>query len=165
MLSSESLWGSAVYFLVCKAAVVVFALLAIRFYYLQPKPRAVKPLPILSLIFVVPFFNEIGSASYSFFVAKTGSMLGGYLTDLACYALAALVILVVAYKTDYSSMHFVASFEFIALGINILKRFGAIFANVPFGRHISRVYYLWIILYAVLIFVFAVADKKKRSVR
>ncbi len=163
MLSHESLWGSAAYFIVCKVAVVVYVLLAIRFYYLQRKPRAVKPLPILSLIFVIPFFNEIASASYDFFLAKTGSMLGGYLTDLACYAVACVVILIVAYKTNYASMHFVASFEFIALAINILKRFGAILANVPSGRHISRVYYLWIILYVVLILLFALADRKKRS--
>ena len=90
-------------------------------------------------------------------------MLGGYLTDLACYAVASVVILLVAYKTNYASMHFVAAFEFIALAINILKRFGAVLANVPFGRHISRVYYLWIILYAALILIFVLADRKKRS--
>lgn len=163
MLTQESLWGSAAYFVVCKVAVVVYVLLAIRFYYLQKKPREVKSLPILSLILVVPFFNEIASASYDFFLAKTGSMLGGYLTDLACYAVASVVILLVAYKTNYASMHFVAAFEFIALAINILKRFGAVLANVPFGRHISRVYYLWIILYAALILIFALADRKKRS--
>ena len=68
------------------------------------------------------------------------------------------VNIVLAYDSDvsYRSKDVVES-------INILKRFGAVLANVPFGRHISRVYYLWIILYAALILIFALADRKKRS--
>lgn len=162
MLTQKTLYGEAAYYLVCKAAAVLFVILIIRFYLMQSEPGKIKALPILAIMFVIPFFTQIGADSYDFFMTKTGNMLGYYFANFFCYVVASLVILGVAYKSNYDSMRFTAYFEFVALGVNALKRIGAIIATVSQGNHISRSYYVWIAIYAVLIVCFWIAKQKKK---
>lgn len=163
MLTEKSLYGEEAYYLACKAAVILFVILIIRFYLMQNGTDKIKALPILAIMLVVPFFSEIGAQSLDFFLTKTGSMLGYYIANFVCYTAASLIILGIAYKSNYESMRFTAYFEFVALGVNALKRIGAVIANVPQGIHISRSYYVWIAIYAVLIVCFFFAKQKKKK--
>ncbi|MFR5875736.1 MAG: hypothetical protein ACLUFN_04530 [Eubacterium sp.] len=163
MLTQESLYGEAAYYLACKASVILFVVLIIKFYFMQSEPRKIKILPILAIMLVVPFFSEIGADSLDFFLTKTGSMLGYYIANFICYIAASLIILGIAYKSNYESMQFTAYFESTALGVNALKRLGAITANVSQGNHISRSYYVWLVIYALLIACFWIAKQKKKK--
>ncbi len=162
-LGNVSQDANMIYYLVKQASVIVFAALIYRAYCLQEKPRAIKPLPLLALMAATPFFTQIGGTLTGYFDAKTGSMLFGYLSQYACYALAAVVILAVAYVSGYESMRFTAYFEYVALGINFLRVAGKILIKLIYQVHISKSLYIWLVLYAVLAACFFIAKDAKRK--
>lgn len=98
-LSEVSPDASMLYFIVQKAGVLLFVLLIIKFYKMQNDTNKIKILPILAIMCAVSFSNSISSASYEYFIQKTGSMLGYYFTSFICYILAALVIWLVCVKS------------------------------------------------------------------
>ena len=155
---------SMVYFIVQKMTQILFAVLIYKFYCAQEKPRQIRALPILLLILAVPFANEISAFFGQYFLYKTGSMILPFLTQYACYALAALVILVVSYKCGKDSMRFAAYFEFVAFGINIFRQIGKLGYYMISDQHISKSLYGWIILFAALIVIYAVALAKSKKV-
>lgn len=161
MLDKTSTDGSMLFYIVKKVAVVIFVLLILKLYEAQPKPRAIKPLALLGLMVMVPFFTGIGQRFDTYFMQETGSMLYVYFTDFACYALATIVIIGFGYQSGYESMVFTAYFEYIALGINILRRAVVVIAKLATGDHVSKSYYVWLALYVVLIAVTAIAKKTK----
>lgn len=163
MLEQHSVSGAAVYFMIAKLALAAFAILVLKLYFHQNEDEKVNAVVLLSLMVVVPFSSQISQYSYSFFMVQTGSMLGYYLTQLACYGLASMVILFVAYKSNLNSFRFATCFEYLALSVNASRRIGAIAANAINGTHISRSYYLWLVLYAVIAVMFFVAARMKNK--
>lgn len=161
MLNETTVDGTMLFFIVKKVAVVIFVLLILKLYEAQPKPRAIKPLALLSLMVMIPFFTAIGEKFDTYFMYQTGSMLYVYFTDFACYAMATMVIIGFAYQSGYESMVFTAYFEYMALAINILRRAVVVIAKLAANEHVSKSYYVWIALYAILICVTAIAKKMK----
>lgn len=154
------------YFLVGKAAVLIFIMLMIKHYTNQKKPYSVKILPIVFAMLAVPFFAEIAEGTYSFFIEKTGSMLGYYFAQFGCYTLATLLILAVACKAGHGSLEVVGLFEYIALAVNILRRGALIIYYQLMNYHISKSYYCWIVIYALLAIVtFVLMKKAQKSVK
>ncbi|MBQ9229180.1 MAG: hypothetical protein IJ168_10180 [Eubacterium sp.] len=162
-LQAVTLDGTMLYYLVQKAAALVFLIVAFRLYNRQEQPRKITALPLLAMIFAVPFTNEISKVLSQYFLLKTGSMLGGYFSQYACYAAASLVILALAFVSTYSAMRFAAYFEFTALSINILRYAAKIAYHLYSGTHISKSYYGWILLYAALIAIFFIAKQIKKK--
>ncbi|MBQ9517399.1 MAG: hypothetical protein IJR60_04925 [Eubacterium sp.] len=163
-LTSVTPDGSMLYFIVSKVAVVLFAVLVYRFYREQEQPRAIKPLPILIIIVAVPFFNEISAFANNYLLYKTGSMVMPYLAQYACYAAAVLVTLAVAYASGKESMRFAAYFEFCALGINTVRQIGKIAYYGASGQHISKSYFLWIVvLVALAVIAFVMLKRSEKA--
>lgn len=163
-LESVSVDANIIYYIIKKAAMLFFAVIIYRAYCLQEKPRAIKPLPLLALMAAVPFFQEIGTTMTVYFDAKTGSMLFGYFSQYACYLIASVIILAVAYVSGYESMRFTAYFEYAGLGINFLRVAGKILVKLINHVHVSKSLYLWLAVYAVLAACFFVAkDARKKS--
>lgn len=154
--------GDMLYFIVQKVAIILFVILIFKFYNLQEKPRSIKPLAILAIMFAVPFFMEIAGKLSAYLYNETGSMLYSYFSQFLCYIIASVLILIVAFNSNYDSMRFAAYFEFVALGINILRKAGAIAVNIIAGSHVSKSYYCWIAIYAVMIIAFYFAKRKKK---
>lgn len=163
MMKTVSLWGEELYFLVCVFASLAFMYLIVRIYRLQNSDDKIQTLPILAIMLAVPFFTEIAQRSYRFIMIKTGNMLYYYFLCFACYTVASLVILAIAYRSNYASMRFTAYFEFVALGINALKKIGGIIALTIANEHVSRSYYCWIAVYAVIAVLFLIAKNKKKA--
>lgn len=151
------------YFIVKKAAVIIFVLLIYKFYKMQEKSHKINALPILTAMVAVTFANGFSVQTLDYFQQKTGSMIGFYFTKFACYILASLVILIVAYRSNYDSMRFIAYYEFVALGINIAKRGAVVILNLVNAQHVSKSYYCWIAIYIVLIVLFYLAKEKKKK--
>ena len=162
-LPEMSMDGNILYYIVCKVAVIIFLVLAFRLYNMQENPKSIKALPIIAIIYAVPFFNEIGATLMDYFLDKTGSMLGGYLSQYACYTAASMIILALAFVSNYASMRFAAYFELTALGINILRNVGKISVKLHYGQHISKSLYGWIILYIVILICFFIAKSVKKK--
>lgn len=162
-LDSTSLDGSMLYFIVKKAAVVIFILLILKFYELQEKPRAIMPVPILAVMVLVPFFTSISDKLGTYLVIETGTLLYSFFVQYACYAIATVVMVVIAYRNNYESMVFVAYFEYLALLINILRRATVIIVHLAAHEHISRSYYVWLVVYVGLMAFVALAKNKKKK--
>lgn len=162
MLSTVSYDGSILYYLVRKAAVIIFVVLLYKFYNMQGEPREIKALPVLAMILAVPFFQETGVFLTQYFEVKTGSMMLGFLSQYAMYAVASVVILGLAFASSYESMRFAKYFEYAALGINIVRRAGKIAAYKYLGYHVSRSLYVWIAVYVILGILFVLATEYKK---
>ena len=160
-LSQTTLDGSTLYFLVGKAAALIFVLVIYKLYKIQEEPHEIRSMPLLTILLSVPFFNEIMDVLCRYFMYKTGSMLYCYFTQFACYIAAVLVILGVAYQSGFSSLRFTAYFEYTALSINILRQLGKIGYFAVRGEHISKSYFVWIGIFVALMICFAVAVKQK----
>jgi len=162
-INEFSLDAAFLYFIVKKAAAVLFVVLTYKFYQMQEKPRAIKAVPLLVIMLAVPFFNEIITAGGNYFMAKTGNMLYVYLLSYACYAASALVIFAVAYLSGRDSFRFAAYFEFAAFGVNAFRQIGKIAYFGVLHEHISKSFYGWLLVYAVLTVLFIVGLKKKNA--
>lgn len=160
-LAKTTLDGAMLYYIVKKVAVIIFVLLILRAYELQDKPRMIKPVPILAIMVMVPFFTTIGEKVGSYLLIQTGNMLPYFFTQFIAYGIATLAILVIAYRNNYESMAFAAYFEYVALAINILRRATVVVYHLANGVHVSKSYYVWIVLYAGLIALAAIMKKSK----
>ena len=162
-LTQTTVDGATLYFLVGKAAALLFVLVVYKLYKSQEEPHEIRSLPLLTIMLSVPFFGEIAEVISRYFMYKTGSMLYCYFTQFALYSAAILVILGVAYVSGYSSLRFTKYFEITALSINILRQLGKIGYFAISHEHISKSYFVWIAIYVVLMICFIVAEKKKRK--
>ena len=162
-LSQTTIDGKTLYFLVGKAAAVLFVVVVYKLYKAQSEPHEIRSLPLLTIMLSVPFFGEISQEISRYLYSKTGDMLPVYFSQYACYAAAVAVILAIAYISGYSSLRFTAYFEYTALTINILRQIGKIAYFAIAKEHISKSNYLWIVLYIALMVCFAIALKKEEK--
>ena len=160
-LFSYSQSAALLYFIVQKAGALMFMGIIYKLYCAQDKNRKVSALTVLSIMLAVPFFAEIASVLTQYFLARTGSMLGGYMSQFAVYAFATFIILILSYCSSLHSLRFAAAYETVALSINILKYGAKIGYRILNSWHISRSFYVWIALYFILIMCFALAVKIK----
>lgn len=161
MVKQVSHIGEAAYYLLTFVAGLVFMALIVRFYRMQESGQKIEALPILAIMFAVPMFTKVGQDLYGFIMTRTGNMLYYYFTTFALYIIASAIVLAIAYKANYTSMRFVAYYELLALGINILRRFAVVIAHSISGEHTSRSYFVWIAIFAALIIVFFIAKNLK----
>ena len=162
-LAQTTIDGSTLYYIVGRAAAVLFVLVVYRLYKSQEEPHEIRSLPILAIMLSVPFFSEIAQVLSNYFMVKTGNMLYCYFLQFALYSAAILVILGICYVSGYSSMRFAKNFEIAALSINILRQLGKIGYFAINHEHISKSYFVWIGIYIVLMVCFVVAEKKKKK--
>lgn len=162
-LKSASLDASMLYFIVQKAGALLFILLIVKFYRMQKSHDKIKVLPILAAMFSVTFANRISDESYTYFVDRTGSILGYYFTCFICFIIASMVILLVAYTSNYESMRFTAYFQFAAMAINLLRRIAVVILLHINSTHISKSYYCWIAIYTAVIICFYIAKEHKKK--
>ena len=157
--------GTLLYFLVGRAAAVLFILIIYKLYRKQEEPHEVRSLPLLAIMLSVPFFSKVSQIVCQYFMMKTGNMLYCYFTQFACYGAAILVVLAVAYLNGYTSLRFTTYFEITALSINILRKLGLIGYYAVNKEHISKSLFVWVALYAALMVCFIVAlNIKKKAI-
>lgn len=160
---SQSPDAAMLYYVVKKVAVILFIVLIVKFYEQQERPRAIQPLPLLALMVVIPFATQIGDQLGRYFMSQGLTMLYAYFSAFAAYGVATVIIMGLAYKTTKESVEFVAYFEYIALAINILRRAAVIVVKLSAGAHVSKSYYVWIVLYVALIAFVALVNRSKQK--
>lgn len=162
-LFSTTAEGSVLFVIVKAVAIVLFAILIFKMFNKQSQQDSIQVLPILALMFVVPFFNELGDNLATGLQAIFITRLYSYGAEALCYLLASFVIWMIAYKSNYPSAKFVCYFQYLALALNICRRVAAIAVNIMAGTHISASYYCWIALYVVILVGFVVLQKKAKA--
>lgn len=163
-LGEYSQAGELIYYIVSKFAIVIFAFAIIRLYKKQNEEEKISVLSILSLVFVVPFTNEIGDTISGFLIAGSASgMLYSYFVRFACYCSALLIILFLATRSNKISTKLIADYTLVALCVNFARRAVVIAYNLINSNHISKSYFCWIAIYLVFFAAFYVIKKKKAA--
>lgn len=157
--------ANLLYYFVQKVAFVIFIAAIVKLYEQQEKPRQLKPIPIISIILVVPFFNEISNTLHSFLLSQTRSMLYAYFSDFAVYTVAMLALLFVAVRCSKVSARLVCDFQIVALILNLGRRLCTIIYFLTIGEHISKSYCCWILIYCFFIGAFYVLRKRRKPVK
>lgn len=153
-----------VYYLVQKFAFVIFAFAIVSLYQEQKRPRMIKPIPILALILVVPFFNEISAKVSDFILAQTnGNMLLSYFSQFTFYTVSLIALLFIGTRCSKVSARLIADFQIGALLLNAGRRLCAIIIISSYGAHISLSYYCWLAIYAFFILAFYVLRKRRKT--
>lgn len=160
MLRSTNMDAAAVYYLVRKAALVIFLYEIYKLYKSQGSKKEIHAVPIAALILVVPFINEISNQFSRFALIKTGSMMLPYAIQAGLYIAAMAVLLAVCFIYKGKSAALVADFTMLCMVINIARKAvsAVIIANA--GVHVSKSYICWIIIFAALLVAFAVTRRK-----
>ena len=165
-LEHFSAGAGVVYFLVEKVALVIFAITIIKLYRMQKQEHSLTSLPIICIIVVVPFFNEISSVVSSYLASiGNGNMLYSYFAGFAIYSASLICLTFVALRSNYMGAKLICDFQFVALLMNAGRRACAIIITVAQGNHISASYYCYIAIYAVFFIAFYVLRKKKSTVQ
>ncbi|MDD7331655.1 hypothetical protein [Eubacterium sp.] len=163
ILSKLSYDASFLYYLVQKAAVLLFIYLFIK-HYRKEKNAKISPFAVFILAFSVPFSLEISNNVSVYLMRSFGeNMLFSYFSDFVFYAAAIFVVWLIALKINYKALGFITCYELVALSINFLRK--ACYAVVLTLRHehVSLSIYCWMVIFALGIVLFAFTYKQRKK--
>ncbi len=161
-LEQFSRGADALYFIVRKAALAIFAFAILKLYRKQKSPKPIRAVPIISLMVIVPYFLDISNAVSPYIYDVSGSnMLCVYFTGFAFYSLAMIVTLFIGMKTNETSAVFIADYQMVALLINAGRKICAVAINLINSNHVSKSYYCWIAIYIFFFGAFYIMKRKK----
>ncbi|MGN1421454.1 MAG: hypothetical protein ACI4XC_08080 [Eubacterium sp.] len=161
-LKALSSGADIVYYIVTKAAIVIFAFAIIKLFKEQKYEQKIKALPILFLIVAVPFTNEIASTLSAFVNGyANGNKIYEYFIRFAFYSMAMLVTLFYASKSNKINSKLLCDYTIIALLVNLARRISVIVIYSIQGFHISKSYFCWLAIYIFFIAAFSVLKSKK----
>lgn len=163
-LANHSLDATMLYYIIQKAGIVIFVLLTIKMYKLQKDDDKIRLIPIMAAMVIIPFSMEIGQTVGNYLMYQFGgNMYYYYFTQFAAYTIGMLVLLTASYGSNYTTLRFVCYYEFVALGINILRKSALVVALLIKGQHVSLSIYSWIAIFVVGIGLFAFAKSKRKK--
>ncbi|HIY34296.1 MAG TPA: hypothetical protein IAA24_04190 [Candidatus Eubacterium faecigallinarum] len=150
------------YFIVKQFSLLVFAVGILWFYEKQEKPKQIKALPILGTVLIVAFFMKVQNGLTAYFdqVAQ-GNMMYSYFSGFILYALAMMILLFIAVRSDISGAMLITDYQLVALALNFGRRVCAVAINLINGTHISRSYYCWLAIYVFFFAAFLALRIKK----
>ncbi len=149
-----------VYFIVRIFAMALFVF-AIVVHYRKQSKKDITVLPILGLMLITPFCNEVGEYIGKAIYEETGTMYGYYASLFVLYMVGLVIILFIGLSSKPQGMRLVCDFEIIAILVKIGQKSVAIIINYLNENHISKSYYCWIAIYVVFVLIFSVAKEKK----
>lgn len=156
--------ADVVYYIVTKAALLIFAFAIIKLFREQKNEQKIKALPILFLIAAVPFTTEIASTLSNFVNGyANGNMIYEYFIRFAFYSLTMLVALFYASKSNKINCKLLCDYSMIALLVNVARRVSVVVIYSIKGSHISKSYFCWIAIYVFFIFAFYLLKAKKEK--
>lgn len=166
MLRYTNIDAAAVYYLVRKAALVLFLLMIYKFYKMQEtqdKYEKIHAASIGALLLVVPFCSEIGAQFAKYALIKTGSMMLPYAFQAAAYIVAFLILACVCFLFKGKGAVLIADFSIIGFFINAARKAASALIIANAGNHVSKSYICWIIIYAVLAVIMVLVRKKTKT--
>ena len=154
-LAEFSKLSELMYFLVDRASLLIFVLIIISLYRSQPEPKQINAIPIIAIICIVPFFNQIQAQVYDYLVSvSNGNMIMAYFSGYAIYSVAMIALLFVAVRSNNIGARMICDFQLVALLLNIGRRVCSVVICMFKGHHISGSYYGWILVGIVFFIIF-----------
>lgn len=160
LINGESMAAGVVYYIVEKMAMIIFAFAILRLYRLQEADDYISPLSIIAILVLMPFANDVTTVISNYLLAFTGKMYASYFASFAIAAAVQLVLLFLASQTTAKGALFICDFQIVALLLNLARRITAVIIMMIRGNHVSKSYYVWIVIFAFFAVVFALMRKK-----
>lgn len=160
MLRSANIDAAAVYFLVRKAALVLFLFEIYKLYKAQGSKKEINAVSIAALLLVVPFFSETANQFAKFALIRTGSMMLPYALQAGFYIAAMAVLMAVCFIYKGKNAALIADFSMLGLVINIARKAASAVIIANAGVHVSKSYICWIMICTVLLVSFALVRRK-----
>lgn len=162
-LAALSYDAAFLYFIVQKAAVLMFIYLFVK-HYRKDTDGKISPFAVLVLAFAVPFLSRISNSVALYLMHSFGeNMLFSYFSDFVFYGLAIFVAWLIALKGNYNLLKFVTCYEIIALSINLLRKACYMFVLMAKHEHVSLSFYCWILIFGFGIVLFAFTYKQRKN--
>lgn len=163
LINSESMAAGVVYYIVEKMAMIIFAFAILRLYKLQDPDDYISPLSIIAILVLMPFANDVTSVISNYLLAFTGKMYASYFASFAIFTAVQLVLLFLASQTTNKGARFICNFQIVALLLNFARKITAVIIMTARAQHVSKSYYVWIVIYAFFDVVFILMSKKRKD--
>lgn len=155
------------YYIVSKVAIVLFVFQFIK-HFTRQETKNISAVSAFIIAASVPFLMPIAQTTGRYLVLSM-KMNGvwTYFCQFACYGLCMLIAWMLAVRSDYEELKFIVNYEFVVLGINILRKGSLICLNLINGVHVSLSLYCWVIIFAIgiLLFYFTYKMRKKEILK
>lgn len=162
MLKEHSPNAYIAYFLASRLLMILFVIALITEYRKQTDKARVNPLQILSLIVIIPFFQNIIETVGEFTQQTYDTMIPTYLVQFIFYLIGSLLILYIAYDSATNAgTHFVCNFELVSLGVNLVLRLITIIVLITGNQYVSKSHYCWAVIYAFLMMLFLIVKEDR----
>lgn len=161
MLRSVNFDAACVYYLVRKAALVLFLYAVYKLYKSQSDNEdRLRALPIASLFLVIPFAASVAETLSKYAYIKTGSMMVPYALGAGFFIAAAFVLMIICNIYGGKNAALICDFAIISFAVNFARKVCSVIILASYGYHISKSYYCWFAIYAVLIAAFMLVKSK-----
>ncbi len=164
MLRSVNFDAACVYYLVRKAALVLFLYAVYKLYKSQDDNEdRLRALPIASLFLVIPFAASVAETLSKYAYIKTGSMMVPYALGAGFFIAAAFVLMIICNICPGKNASLICDYAIISFAVNFARKICSVIILGANGYHISKSYFCWFAIYAVLIAAFAIIKTKTGS--
>lgn len=161
MLRSVNLDAACVYYIVRKGALVLFLYSVYKLYKSQSGDgEKLRALPIASLFLVIPFASSLAETLSKYACIKTGNMMVPYALGAGFFVAAAFVLMIICNIYGGKNAALICDFAIISFAVNFARKVCSVAILAAGGYHISKSYYCWLAIYAVLIAAFAFVKSK-----
>lgn len=161
MLRSVNLDAACVYYIVRKAALVLFLYSVYKLYKSQSNDaEKLRALPIASLLLVIPFATSVSETLSKYAYIKTGSMMVPYALGAGFFVAAAFVLMVICNIYSGKNAALICDYAVISFALNFARKVCSVAILASGSYHISKSYYCWFAIYAVLIAAFMLVKSK-----
>lgn len=163
MLQKMAFDASAVYFLVRKAALAMFLFLVYRFYQqlkkAQPDDYA-HVWGIASIMLIFPFISSVARDYEQYAMLKTGNMMYIYALQAVAFVCAFMVMAVFCFRYRGTTSRLICDYSFAVLITRMLRKASSILIIAHSGGHVSKAYFVWLAICAVLLVYMIIVRKK-----
>lgn len=163
MLRVELFDAAAVYFLVRKVALALFLYLVYRFYQelkrKQPEDYA-HIWGIASIMLIFPFISSVAQDYESYALYKTGDYMYVYALQAIAFVVSFAIMAGFCIRFRGTTSRLICDYAFAVLVTRMLRKATSALIIAQAGAHVSKAYFVWIALCAVLLVAMIIVRKK-----
>lgn len=163
MLHTMAFDACAVYFLVRKVALVLFLFMIYRFYqeYKKEQPEDyVHLMGIVAIMLVFPFISDIAANYENYARLRTNNLLYMYAMQAVAYVAIFVIIAYFCFKFRGKTSKLICDYSAFVLITRMLRKATSALILAHAGIHVSKSYFCWIAICAVLMVYMTIVRKK-----
>ena len=158
-LGGTSVDAYFVYYIFTCFTVLLFAYEIYKLYKSQ-QVMEIRPLAIVGLICVLPFFNEMSEVVSNYLYYKTESMMLPYAATAGFHILSMGILMVVALVLGGKSGTLICDYGIVTCLIKMANKAFSAIVLARADMHVSKSYICYVVIFAVLTVLYALVRRK-----